>query len=629
MDEGLAMRALTPHRLFLLVVGIAALLPVLPMMSKLDQRVGFHLLEGNGSVDLSRGVLVDLDAATTETDGALSTGRRTLARLVNILADAGVEKLYIDSSFTLPRKMDDTLMLARALSRFGPERAAVVRPPVWRHSGVLVLPELAPHVSVLDADQPVNADGWVSQVGSSSGTSTGLPVAPRWLVGQSGTQPVTVHPGARTDRIRRMPSSAILSSPGSIQGLEGAWVVLASGPDLPGQRSLLRSQGPLTRGQVIALAAGVVQTSMEPRELRPLAASLVCAVLAAAAWLFARARLLVSVGLFSSMICSMTSVALVSSEFGATVVPLTSAMVGASIAFWFGQVAAQPRWFHARAWLMAAVGTPLPGWRAFRSDLDPAVLAGRDGTIIGRNTKALTLLPVTGSRGARIAEVLGPEIAARTHSSAHSEAGPATIHLEAQSLWLEATVTRVRGDPALTSIITLRDVTALQMSSRRLSKLVETDPLTGVENRLGLASRYLAATTGVTLLLIDLDGFKPVNDRYGHAAGDVVLRAISDRLSAVTGLTVARLGGDEFAVLAARDEASPADLASIVEDLICQPVQYGDVSLSVGASIGWAVSDLPHRPLEEVLDEADRAMYRVKGGRHRQRSRDSAENQAA
>lgn len=291
------------------------------------------------------------------------------------------------------------------------------------------------------------------------------------------------------------------------------------------------------------------------------------------------------------------------------------------------RVAGQPRWLEMRAWLMAAVGTPLPGWRAFKSDLDPVLLAAKDGTIICGNAKALMLLP--GSRGARIADVLGPGIAAPMLSAAPGEVAKTTMYLEERSLWLEATLTPVPGDPALRCVITLRDVTAHETSSRRLSSLVETDSLTGVLNRLGLASRYGAATAGQTLLLIDLDGFKPVNDRYGHAVGDLVLRAIADRLRAVNGLIVARLGGDEFVVLTATDGASPADLASMVENLICQPIQHGELSLSVGASIGWAVSDVPHRPLDEVLDAADRAMYRVKGGRHLQRDRVSATNQAA
>jgi len=623
------MRPFSNYLVFSLAVAIAAILPLLPMMSKLDLRIGWHLLAGGGPVDISRGVLVDLDAASTETDGALATGRGTLASIVNRLADAGVDRLYIDSSFILPRRPDETLLLAQALSRFGPKRAAVVRPPAWRHSDILVLPELAPHVSVLDADQSVDADGWVSQVGSSGDKSIGLPVAPRWLVGQPGSRPVTVHPRVRTDSLRRIASSAMLASPTNNLELEGAWVVLANGPDLPGQRSHLRSQGPLTRGQVVALSAAVVEAGLEPRELKPLAASLVCSILAAAAWLFGRTRPRVSVGLLSSMMGSATLVAVGSAELGATIVPLASAMLGASLAFWFGQVIALPYWLQVRARLMAAVGTPLPGWRAFTSNLDPAILVGRDGTIIGRNDKVRTLFPDKVSRGANLAEVVDPGLSALALSALDSQSIQTTAYLEHYAIWIEATITPVHGDPALTAVITMKDVTASQTSTRHLSKLVETDSLTGVLNRLGLASRYLAAKTGMTLLLIDLDGFKPVNDRYGHAAGDEVLRAIADRLSAVASLTVARLGGDEFAVLAAQSEASPAHLASQVEDLIRQPVLYRDVSLCVGASIGCAVSDVPLRPLEEVLDEADRAMYRMKDRRHHERRLHPTTNQAA
>ena len=155
--------------------------------------------------------------------------------------------------------------------------------------------------------------------------------------------------------------------------------------------------------------------------------------------------------------------------------------------------------------------------------------------------------------------------------------------------------------------------------------VTETDPF----NRLGLADRFRQATTGLTVLLIDLDGFKPVNDRHGHAAGDAVLRAIGARLGGIGGLTVARIGGDEFVVLADSDGAAPANLAAAIEAVIAQPIRHEGVSLQVGASIGWAVSTPPHRTLEQVLDEADRAMYRVKETRPAHRQRHPGDSRAA
>jgi diguanylate cyclase (GGDEF)-like protein len=233
------------------------------------------------------------------------------------------------------------------------------------------------------------------------------------------------------------------------------------------------------------------------------------------------------------------------------------------------------------------------------------------------------------ARGTSTAAILGPEVAAAALAAIDGSAGQAVSSLQDGSLWVEATVTPVSDDAVLGCAIMLRDVTALQAASRQLARLVETDPLTGLLNRLGLADRFRRVTTGLTVLLVDLDGFKPVNDRYGHAAGDAVLRAIGARLGGIGGLTVARLGGDEFVVLADSAGAAPAELATAIEAVIAQPVRHNGVSLQVGASIGWAVSAQPLRPLETLLDEADQAMYRVKETRPAHRRRDPADSRAA
>lgn len=123
----------------------------------------------------------------------------------------------------------------------------------------------------------------------------------------------------------------------------------------------------------------------------------------------------------------------------------------------------------------------------------------------------------------------------------------------------------------------------------------------------------------VAVLFCDLDGFKPINDRYGHHIGDAVLVEVARRLQQEIrgGDTVARLGGDEFVVLAddiAKDEAD--DLAARLKEAIEPPVQSNGQSVRVGASfgIGWASCGMT---AEEVLRSADQKMYREKRGRSR------------
>jgi diguanylate cyclase (GGDEF)-like protein len=144
--------------------------------------------------------------------------------------------------------------------------------------------------------------------------------------------------------------------------------------------------------------------------------------------------------------------------------------------------------------------------------------------------------------------------------------------------------------------------------------LAATDPLTGCLNRRAFLDRLDSAAAGTggpwVVCLVDLDGFKGVNDRSGHAAGDDVLRAVTTALGGVVRQTdtVARLGGDEFAVLA---EATPEDSASLAAR-VRDAVAGAGADCGVTASVG--VTEVrPGDQADEVLSRADQAMYRAKG----------------
>ncbi|GHI98204.1 GGDEF domain-containing protein [Streptomyces olivaceus] len=143
------------------------------------------------------------------------------------------------------------------------------------------------------------------------------------------------------------------------------------------------------------------------------------------------------------------------------------------------------------------------------------------------------------------------------------------------------------------------------------------DPLTGLWTRDGWtrrAERIIRRRPRAAVLLADLDGFKPVNDVHGHAAGDAVLAAAGERLTAWCGAhgVAGRLGGDEFVAVIEDDTRLDNRLADLAEQLR-QPVEHQGVTLRVGASIGAVrLTALSEPTLAAALTAADQAMYRVK-----------------
>src|SRR6478735_4004098 len=149
-------------------------------------------------------------------------------------------------------------------------------------------------------------------------------------------------------------------------------------------------------------------------------------------------------------------------------------------------------------------------------------------------------------------------------------------------------------------------------------KEARTDPLTGVANRramLEVADRFAAARTGAALLVIDLDRFKDVNDRYGHPAGDAVIRTVSRRLQARLdgGALLARFGGDEFGVVLDHDDVERATVvAHALREAVREPIDVSGRVVRLDASIGVASTAFGDHHDGELVRWADTAMYAAK-----------------
>ncbi|MEV6304384.1 diguanylate cyclase [Actinoplanes sp. NPDC051861] len=194
---------------------------------------------------------------------------------------------------------------------------------------------------------------------------------------------------------------------------------------------------------------------------------------------------------------------------------------------------------------------------------------------------------------------------------------------------VEAIAASQTEDPELgVAVLSLRDVSARRALEAELTRRAYSDPLTGLANRARFDERLDRALTGVhdgdnglALLVVDLDGFKPINDTWGHGAGDEVLIEMARRLGAQLrpGDTLARLGGDEFALLAVDlNEHGARALADRLADAATEPIAAGGTLVRCGLSVGVTV--IPAGDLSAtagaVLHAADEQMYAMK---HRRR----------
>jgi diguanylate cyclase (GGDEF)-like protein len=171
-------------------------------------------------------------------------------------------------------------------------------------------------------------------------------------------------------------------------------------------------------------------------------------------------------------------------------------------------------------------------------------------------------------------------------------------------------------------LLTLEDITERRRNEKRIEYMAHHDALTGLPNRLLFHTRLEEALARArrgerfSLLYLDLDRFKAINDTLGHPAGDTLLQEVTKRLLAEVreADTVARLGGDEFAILQAAVDQAPqaALLAQRLVAALCAPYQVSGHHVDIGVSIGIAIAYGESETPDTLLKNADLALYRAK-----------------
>ncbi len=296
----------------------------------------------------------------------------------------------------------------------------------------------------------------------------------------------------------------------------------------------------------------------------------------------------------------------------------------------------------AVAELVAEVGRGRGAVRAnaiLEGSSDLTVILDPQGRVRHASSAADTMLgrPASWLTGQMLAGLSHPDDSARLEDlrrRVEEGAQPERVevrfsHRLGQEVATEVGAADLRGDPQVKGVVlNIRDVTTRMAQEQDLLRRALYDPLTGLANRALFrehVERALARLRRTTarphaVLLVDLDGFKRVNDSLGHAAGDEVLVEVAKRLSSLLrpGDTAARLGADEFAVLLENpSEAEAAELAEQILKVLLFPIVVQGKEVVLSGSIGIALGELGD-DAEELLRNADVAMYTAKAAGKRQ-----------
>lgn len=238
--------------------------------------------------------------------------------------------------------------------------------------------------------------------------------------------------------------------------------------------------------------------------------------------------------------------------------------------------------------------------------------------ILGLNSAAATLLgyPPESLRGQLLESLLKMEDGVRFGNRPNGEHWVAKV-----------SIGQVELDERPVKIATIQEITETYYNNRKLEYQAQHDVLTGLPNRRLFEDRFRIALahakrqrTVLGLALIDMDGFKPINDTYGHAAGDQVLQSFAERLRSCVreSDTVARLGGDEFVCLLQNltDRNDLMRFAARLGQALQPPVVIEGVPIQMKASLGMSLYPQNGSEIADLMHQADEAMYDAKSKRN-------------
>lgn len=571
-------------------------------------------------------IIVAVDAETIKATGKYPYDRQLVAKALNVLREAGADRIFFDAASTIAENPESDQTLAEALAALGPDRIALPIGRIGAREIASPLPRFQQHVTLVSTDFVYDVDNRIRTISALEGHQP----AGDWLARLK--TPATAPPRALDYAVH--PASFpkfglrdIAAGKAPVEALKGKTVVI--GLMLEGRQTGIDApiHGILARTLALAISAESARASFERRPLD-------IASRFGVVFVFSAILGLLIAGLNSLFGFAVIAAASVGWVYAAGAfqpglnhqLPIVTPVV-AALFLWQGLSFSHSRfsvWMRHRYMSFAGVGqTAL--LTAIEVMGDPAFVFDSNGAVVGANAPFRALLDAKARAGAtsvRVDDLLGDAFAAAVERANEEAVSLQRIQLRhsAHPRHYDVTMRMVSTMNGRFGIAGLKDVSEAVEREKTLSNLAFSDSLTGIANRIAFRRRLEglgegAGATRFAVLLIDLDGFKQVNDTLGHHAGDLLLRGVAVRLQTLMRESdlAARLGGDEFAVLlpgAGCEEASL--LAKRFISALAAPFALDGGIGRVGASIGIAVWPDHGLTGDDVLRLADQAMYVAK-----------------
>lgn len=579
-------------------------------VSRLDNVWSDLLLTCQNRPASDRVIIVGITADDVITHGQERLSRKFLAETLHLLADAEVDRVLMDFNLGAGVTAEEEQLLLGAFKRFGPNRLALAYEP---DDSIRTKPSLLVHATQVNLSLVPDSDGRVRALAQNQAVL--LPNPCNWLTTGSWIASVTpIDRRIAPDSFLRTSMSGLHSGQISLASLKGKKIIISHDRQLSKTRAALPIHGPIDRGTIFALGTesqlNNFQAAVTYAELVSLLTNI---VLLLTGYLIGAQAPNVSRALRGIAIVGCLAIVIswnMSFIFGAPSIPNT--IIVSSLMALYVAIFYRLRVIELIAGLLTGVLSPEEVWlwRMASDRASPAILFDAMGRIKKANTSAIREF----------------ELAPKTY---HNELSPLAkqcmpaIGERCTRLTTDNSVKKVWDLewPASTlPLVIFTDATSRHEEFARLQTQLYTDPMTNESNRAGfekslkeLGSESIA---NYLIFFMDMNGFKQVNDTYGHEAGDILLKVAAQRFRSVISHqdVLARLGGDEFAVIL-RGKFTDSQALMIrdrLESTLIEEIDIGQRTVKVGVAAGYAMPENNTETTADVLRRADLAMYERK-----------------
>jgi diguanylate cyclase (GGDEF)-like protein len=577
-------------------------------------------------------IIIFIDEKAVQTMGFYPFDRRLMANALTRLKQANVDRIYIDAGLSIPDSEVDDLQLENAIAALGPEKIALpvsqIENPDGTYRLIQPIARFSSHARLVTSIFAIDAQ---QKIRSASGLpDESLALSSDWLNRRpdlrTGELPLNFQ--ISVPKFKRYAFLDVAAGRINPSALRGKKVIIGLALKTPQFTLIAPNQGPIVRPEAIALATETANTDFARHKWSligqvglVLAASLLATLIIY--------RLNWGRGLLATIvlvvcwfpiaqylwITQKVQVPILTPAFGFL---LTWQILKLDESF-LGQLA-----LRIRKRLFGVGQNALLS--AAEVIAEPAIVFNSSGILLGANEafKGLRSAQLTSDEAGTLPNHLDALFLSAEHLLALPEAEQATGHIDMQfkqgNQEFEASVRWVRSITSSIAIASLKDVTESRQRERALSQLAYKDVLTSIGNRTAFQVQLKsmtesAASQPFAVMVIDLDGFKAINDEYGHHAGDQLLVTIAERISGLLRPQdfVARMGGDEFTILYPSGELDAVEtFTDRLIRAILDPVEIDAGTVRVGASVGVALCPMHHYDGSTVVKMADAAMYVAK-----------------